>query len=566
MFENRRLLLFIPLCVLAALVVMGIKIAYPHHRLLAFVLLGLGWIPLIASIRINQRLLRIQKLRLEKKARPFLPHTIAAFLLLAAFFVAGTLWPVEKSALVDFSPEQLREEMVQDLAGYRMVRDAGDRIVEAFEQNGLLARSVETLSEDERNEIRMLWREGVMAFVEYELLKEKYRGFHQIDHLAQPELHANAFMLAYMAYVAQYEGCLRIVEMVGDNPFMETLLNEPGEGIPEDSFHELRLRITHPQVMLRIHAGAAYTQLVQKDVSIESAVVADHETRRNAFFKRLGKNPDLFVKNPLHILERAAFETLLPVQKSVAVQLSYIRTARRDYLITPEILAEQQPRLRPGDILVQRRNWHMTNIGIPGFWPHTALYIGTPEELAETFSDLGFDPLERLAEVAPQLLEDLHSASEDGFANRVIEAIRPGVVLQSLETSARCDYLGVVRPNLSRAELFESLLAAFSHYGKPYDLNFDFTTDNALVCSELIYKAFRRSETIALEPEIINGRLLLPPNRLVEQVIEQLGDEGAPFSFVLFLDALERSNRILEQDVDAFRHSWLRPKWDILQK
>ncbi len=34
------------------------------------------------------------------------------------------------------------------------------------------------------------------------------------------------------------------------------------------------------------------------------------------------------------ILERAAFETMLPVQKSVAVQMSYIRTAKRDYLIS----------------------------------------------------------------------------------------------------------------------------------------------------------------------------------------------------------------------------------------
>jgi hypothetical protein len=64
---------------------------------------------------------------------------------------------------------------------------------------------------------------------------------------------------------------------------------------------------------------------------------------------------------------------------------------------------------------------------------------------------------------------------------------------------------------------------------------------------------------------VINGRLLLPPNRLAEEVVDHMG-EGKPFSFVLFLDAIEKDDEIVERDAEAFKQSWKRPKWDILQQ
>ncbi|WP_168442254.1 YiiX/YebB-like N1pC/P60 family cysteine hydrolase [Pontiella desulfatans] len=540
------------------------KIAYPSHRVVAFSLLGLGWLPLMASYQINRRLLRIQKHKIKKKTRPFLPHGIVALVLIAAFYVTWALFPVERSPLLGMTGDELRSGLSDDLSSYLMLRESADDLVETFEANGLLGREVNSLSRAERGTIRSLWRDGAMAFLEFDLLKGKYRGFYQIDYVAEPRLHSDTFLLAYMAYVAQYNACLQIVEMVDGNEFMETLLNEEGEGIPPDSYFFMKQRLTNPNVMLRLNAAAAYYALVRKDSGIDAGIVADFEIRRKALVKSFGANAEIFVENPLAILERAAFETLLPVQKNVAVQMSHIRTARRDYLITPEILAECQPRLEPGDILIQRRNWHMTNIGIPGFWPHVAFYVGTAEEVEAYFGELGFPPLDTLRALHPEAMVAMRTVADDGYPVRVIEAIRPGVVFQSLETSARCDYLGVIRPNLTKAEKFKALLGAFSHHGKPYDLNFDFTTDNMLVCSELVYKAYRAAGELPLQPEVISGRRLLPPNRLAEQAVASMG-EGQAFSFVLFLDAVEKSNSIVERNAEAFKESWQRPKWDVMQ-
>ncbi|QHI69039.1 YiiX/YebB-like N1pC/P60 family cysteine hydrolase [Tichowtungia aerotolerans] len=563
MLKNKRLLLVSLLFVVLAGAVLGLKVLYPHHRLIALLLWLISWIPLVRSYRANQRLVRTGKVILKRKGRPWVPHLVVGLLLLTGFYVAWVLVPVETSPLVAMSSGELQREIADDLSTYCMLRETADDLTSEFEQNGLLRRDVETLSDAERLAIRSLWRDGVMAFLEADMIKEKYRGFMQVDYKVRPALHADAFFIAYGAYICQYDACLRFCELVGDNEFMQTLLNEPGDGIPSDSFFVMKQRLTHPEVILRLNAGTAYYELIKKDLTVSPELISDFEMRRSRLFKRLGKKPDLFIDNPLDVLERNAFKAWLPVQKNVAVQMSYIRTARREYFITPEILAQYRDRLLPGDILVERRNWHMTNIGIPGFWPHTALFVGTLEEIDAAFGQLGFQASEKIKQLYPEVYAALSSKDENGFPLTVIESIRPGVIFQSLEKSARCDYLGVVRPDLSQHEKFNALLAAFSNYQKPYDLNFDFTTDNELVCSELVYKAYQSAGPLPLTPEIINGRLLLPPNEMVRQIADHLREA---FSFVLFLDASEKENRIIEGTQQSFAESWARPKWDVLQK
>ena len=80
----------------------------------------------------------------------------------------------------------------------------------------------------------------------------------------------------------------------------------------------------------------------------------------------------------------------------------------------------------------------------------------------------------------------------------------------SLETSANADYVAALRPRLNREDTFKVLQAALSHYGKPYDYSFDFATDGALVCSELVFKAYREAPRLHFELTRINGRAILP--------------------------------------------------------
>ena len=561
---TKRLLALSVFLVLTAIFVLGMRVAYPNHRTVALVLLGLSLLPLSVSYRRNNLVMTARKERIREIRRRFIPHMVVGAILLSVFYVVWQLFPVYKSPLADMKSDDLREEIKADLDTYLILRRSIDDVLELAREECLLECDVKTLSIEKSVEIRSVWRDIVMLFLEFDMLKEKYRGFYQIDYVSEPELHSDAFMLAYMAYVGQYDACLQVVEMVEKSEFLDNLLNEAGEGIPEKSYYTMKQRLTKSRVMIQMNAGAAYYQLVKGSTTIDPEIAADFRMRRDRFYKGLGEKLELFAKNPLDRLERKAFETMLPIQKKVAVQMSYIRMTNRDYLITPQMIGRYKERLEPGDIMVQRRNWHMTNIGIPGFWPHVALYVGTPAELEAYFSELDIDPLKTLQEHAPVAYSVWLKNDADGYPMRVIESIRPGVVLQSLEKSTRCDYLGVIRPNLSKEEKFKALLEAFEQYGKPYDLNFDFATDNEQVCSELVYKAYKCS-SLPLEPNVNNGRLMLLPNELAREAIANMGP-GAAFSFVLFLDAVEKDDTIVERDERAFQESVNRPKWDMMQR
>lgn len=224
--NSRLLLVSLGLAVLAG-GVLGLKLGYPRHRLFAALLWLAGWVPLAISYHINRRLVRTGKVILKRKAKPYLPHAIVGGLLLAVFYVAWVLVPVETSPLVRMTDGELRQELAEDLQAYRMLRGAADDLTQQFEAGGLLGRDVASLRAEERLLIRRLWRDGVMAFLEADMLKEKYRGFFQIDYQVKPALHADAFFIAYGAYVIQYEACLRLCGLTAGNALMEAMRTSP---------------------------------------------------------------------------------------------------------------------------------------------------------------------------------------------------------------------------------------------------------------------------------------------------------------------------------------------------
>lgn len=173
-------------------------------------------------------------------------------------------------------------------------------------------------------------------------------------------------------------------------------------------------------------------------------------------------------------------------------------------------------RLKPGDVFVTRHDDALSNLFLPGFWPHAALYLGTNAEMAE----MGIDVPEGEGE-GPWFLE----SKKDGVW------IRP-----SVETMA-VDALVVVRSPLDSGELVEAIRRAVSHVGKPYDFLFDFRTADRLVCTEVIYRGYHGIGPVKFHLEEVGGRLCLP----AEEFLNQAMDCG----FRIIVSAGLRGDRVL---------------------
>ena len=172
-----------------------------------------------------------------------------------------------------------------------------------------------------------------------------------------------------------------------------------------------------------------------------------------------------------------------------------------------------------------------------------------------------------LAACTPAAAASAGGAYHDGRPVRVLEAISEGVSFTSLEHAAHCDSLAVLRPRLGRREKAEALVRAFSYAGRPYDFDFDFRTDSAIVCTELVCKAYEteRGTRLAFPLVDVMGRMVTPANEMVRQFDADLGTQRQQLDLVLFLDGDVREKRAHASTEEAFRASWKRPKWHLVK-
>jgi len=392
-----------------------------------------------------------------------------------------------------------------------------------------------------------------------------------------------AFFLAYAAFLAQYRYAMDFIALAENSPALHVVLNESVSeiGLPEGSYAKLKFRF------LNVLRGAEFVRLnvlykyyfKEKQVPLEEEISADS----NAIWKAgQGQGPKMTTENAFQIVKDKGFTVWYPVQKQVSEWMGNTKIWRSGKtLISDSQLAEMKTILEPGDILLERREWYLSNIGMPGFWPHVALYIGTPEQRRDYFKDPDVKQwLKEQGHAITLFEEHLHntypaayqlSVADQGKGQRirVIEAKAEGVIFTTLKYSAGADSVAALRPRLSKIAKARAILRAFHYSGRPYDFNFDFLTDAKLVCTELVYKAYERSKDmlgLMLPVTTILGRSVTPANFFAKLFDEEYGSAGQQFDFVLFLDGDERLQKALEADVNSFRQSWQRPKWHIIVK
>jgi hypothetical protein len=443
----------------------------------------------------------------------------------------------------------------------------------------LEVRPDEVLSRGQKDVLWQTWQRLLDNFLALESIR-RYHAHYWL--IGDRRLRDHAFLVSYAAFLAQYAAALRWIQFASLHPDLDIVLNEPVPelGLPKDSYDRFKFRFLNVGVASQFVALDAVDQNLLRPDCMGLRRRIDQDT---AILWKMGQGAGIrmTLDNAGAMVRKAGYKAYFPIQAGVSEWMGDTKVHRKNRsLITLEQVAEVAARLVPGDILLERREWYLSNIGLPGYWPHAALYIGTPATRTEYF---GQDPevaawlatkgadngnLEAyLQRHYPKAYAAHLKSDSQGHTLAVIEAISEGVSHTSLEHSALCDSLAVLRPRVTKVQVAQAIVMAFHYQGRPYDFDFDNRTDAALVCTELVAKAY---ETTASVPGLtfpvttVMDHKVTPANLIVKEFDRSFGTTEQQFDLLLFLDGYETSGEAVEADLEAFRASWQRPKWHIL--
>lgn len=553
----------------AALITLATKFFFPYHWLLALFIYGLGWIPFLHSLNLKRQTIVHYEHTFSSLLVAYWIHIVLFVLMVLVLYVVLVLFPLSRSPFTSLTLQEATAQLKDDKTLTLFLDDKLSSLLETAKQDALFEVDFESLTNEEKQQLRDFWTSYIESLIELDLIKDRYTTFYQINIFTKPDLHRTAFHNGYTAFLAQHYYTLQLQKQVSGRYNLTTFLNEPlpQNGIEAGTYTMITRRLTSPGDLLRLNAGRAYSKILNRK---HNDLLSLQQKYLEGVDNSIGSYTKLIAKKPFSFLERTSYQLWFPIQKKAAENISHIRTTTRDYHITLEQIQSYKKDLLPGDILLQRREWHATNVGIPGYWTHSALYIGTLDELNEYFKDTpqleGATFAEYMQSHYPRAHEAFQNPDAHGFAHSVIESKRPGVIFMSLENSAHADALAVLRTqSLTTEERFTVVTQALQYYGKPYDFNFDFVTDSALVCSELVYKAYTDIPKLSFQPKVMNGRLILSPNDMAKKYAEEYETPDAELELVLFLDGNERTGQASKAGKEEFIKSWQRPKWHIAQ-
>lgn len=200
---------------------------------------------------------------------------------------------------------------------------------------------------------------------------------------------------------------------------------------------------------------------------------------------------------------------------------------KKGKLVTKEICEQARSLMQPGDVLVTRHKYALTNFFLPGFWPHAAMYVGSQGERDAWNIRFPSDIQKRL------------KGHESTF-----EALKDGVLFRPLESTLAVDAFVILRPTLSRKGIKQAIERIAEHEGKKYNFDFDFFRSDRLVCTELMYRAYDGIEHMNIELKERAGRPTLSAEDLLDlaldtEMFDVVAMYGAHDNYNLVTDASE---------------------------
>ncbi len=160
-------------------------------------------------------------------------------------------------------------------------------------------------------------------------------------------------------------------------------------------------------------------------------------------------------------------------------------------------------KLRPLDILFEKKSFKLTDKTIPGNWGHTAVWLGTKEQLQEL-------ELWNEVELAP-----FREQIENGKS--IFEMRKWGTQFDSLDNFLNLDEIAVTRvrdmESRKKAQILKVFALLAEQFDKGYDFGFDAMATTKITCTEIIMLSYG---AINWPADKILGRFAITPNNMAE--------------------------------------------------
>ena len=310
---------------------------------------------------------------------------------------------------------------------------------------------------------------------------------------------------------------------------------EPRFGIPRKAFTEVYRLQSSVRRMWKFHeAWRFYDQnrdeilRLKKDPELTEIVTLLEgeepfmETRRRTYWKhRIRYRVHSFRRRNRSTFEQSMFQVFELGGRTIAeLRDPTVGLKRLPKRVDGQPYETAARLLEPGDIIITRHRDALSNLFLPGFWPHAALFVGDHEK----------------------------------GQGEVVEARKDGVLLRSLSDTLSVDAFLILRANLGISVREGAAKQALTHVGKLYDFAFDFRQAHRLACTALVYRSWHGQAGVSFELGEQSGRLCLSAEDLIKQALENndfnlIAYFGPDCKFVS--QGLEAQEKFIQQSLAA---------------
>lgn len=308
-----------------------------------------------------------------------------------------------------------------------------------------------------------------------------------------PEMRLTGVMLSLSSAMLLYDNYLLAISLFEGDGKLRRILNERDPGYAVTSAALARVTLNYNSITNRARVRKAirfYEKESQRfkkslDQNPESAYLNLLIAQSPSYSMVKKWSPFYVVGRKLGFLSGVTTDTLTGMEREGVSLFSMVfgnavglvETRRGKLYRKGDVLADVSRTLKAGDILLEKTPFRLTDKLIPGYWGHAAVWVGSEAELKE----LGIWDNPLVASHRDEIRE----------GRMVVEALRSGVEMNSLEHFLNIDSIGILRKqDLSREARAATVLQALRQVGKPYDFNFDVESKGRVYCSKLVYLSY----------------------------------------------------------------------------